>query len=86
MAHLFVELLKDSLNEYAYAAEIAGVHYKLENTMYGIFVSTAHIFKSVVPDSWQDEQNIFLYFFTELKIYHLSYSVYKTWRYRHNWS
>ena len=46
MAHLFVELLKDSLNEYAYAAEIAGVHYKLENTMYGIFVSTAHIFFS----------------------------------------
>ncbi|XP_027042212.1 insulin-degrading enzyme-like [Pocillopora damicornis] len=39
MAHLFVELLKDSLNEYAYAAEIAGVHYKLENTMYGIFLS-----------------------------------------------
>ena len=39
MAHLFVELLKDSLNEYAYAAEIAGVSYKLENTMYGIYVS-----------------------------------------------
>ena len=39
MAHLFVELLKDSLNEYAYAAEIAGVNYKLENTMYGIYVS-----------------------------------------------
>ena len=40
MAHLFVELLKDSLNEYGYAAEIAGVNYKLENTMYGIFVSS----------------------------------------------
>jgi len=39
MAHLFVELLKDSLNEYAYAAEIAGVNYKLENTMYGIYLS-----------------------------------------------
>ena len=39
MARLFVELLKDSLNEYAYAAEIAGIDYRLENTMYGIFVS-----------------------------------------------
>ena len=39
MARLFVELLKDSLNEYAYAAEIAGIGYKVENTMYGIFVS-----------------------------------------------
>ena len=39
MARLFVELLKDSLNEYAYNAEIAGVDYKIENTMYGICVS-----------------------------------------------
>ena len=53
MAHLFVELLKDSLNEYAYAAEIAGVHYKLENTMYGIFVSTAHIFFSNHLHPWE---------------------------------
>ena len=44
MAHLFVELLKDSLNEYAYAAEIAGVNYKLENTMYGIYVSDCYQF------------------------------------------
>ena len=53
MAHLFVELLKDSLNEYAYAAEIAGVHYKLENTMYGIFVSTVHIFFSNHLHPWE---------------------------------
>ncbi|XP_068709633.1 insulin-degrading enzyme-like [Montipora foliosa] len=39
MAHLFVELLKDSLNEYAYNAEIAGVEYKIENTMYGMCLS-----------------------------------------------
>ena len=31
---------------------------------------------SFVPRSWQDE-SIFLYFFTELKTYHLSYSIYK---------
>ena len=28
---------------------------------------------SYVPRSWQDEENIFLYFFTGLKTYHLSY-------------
>ena len=28
---------------------------------------------SFVPRSWQGEENIFLYFFTELKTYHLSY-------------
>ena len=28
---------------------------------------------SYVPRSWQDEKNIFLYFFTELKTYHFSY-------------
>ena len=43
MAHLFVELLKDSLNEYAYDAEIAGVSYKLENTMYGVYVSMCEL-------------------------------------------
>ena len=31
-----------------------------------------------VPVSWQlKTKNIFLYFFTELKTYHLSYSIYK---------
>ena len=47
MAHLFVELLKDSLNEYAYNAEIAGVEYKIENTMYGMFVSTCRVLGAV---------------------------------------
>ncbi|EDO37735.1 predicted protein [Nematostella vectensis] len=39
MAYIFLQLLKDSLNEYAYDAEIAGVTYNLDNTMYGIFMS-----------------------------------------------
>lgn len=39
MAHLFVELLKDSLAEYSYDAEIAELSYKLENTVYGIYLS-----------------------------------------------
>ena len=31
------------------------------------------MFLERVPRSWQDGKNIFLYFFTELKTYHLSY-------------
>lgn len=40
MAYLYIELLKDSLNEYAYAAELAGLNYDLQNTVYGMYVST----------------------------------------------
>ncbi|KAG8523499.1 Insulin-degrading enzyme [Galemys pyrenaicus] len=36
LAYLYLELLKDSLNEYAYAAELAGLSYDLQNTIYGI--------------------------------------------------
>ena len=39
MTHLFVELLKDSLAEYSYDADIAELNYKLETTVYGIYVS-----------------------------------------------
>lgn len=39
MAYLYLELLKDSLNEYAYAAELAGLNYDLQNTVYGMYVS-----------------------------------------------
>ena len=39
MAYLYLELLKDSLNEYAYAAELAGLNYDLQNTIYGMYVS-----------------------------------------------
>ncbi|KAJ6668915.1 hypothetical protein lerEdw1_007724 [Lerista edwardsae] len=37
MAYLYLELLKDSLNEYAYAAELAGLNYDLQNTIYGMY-------------------------------------------------
>lgn len=40
MAYLYLELLKDSLNEYAYAAELAGLSYDLQSTIYGMYVST----------------------------------------------
>lgn len=39
MNNLFVQLVKDSLNEYAYAAELAGLSYCLRNTKIGIYVS-----------------------------------------------
>lgn len=39
MARLFVTLIMDSLNEYAYDAEIAGIQYTLHATFYGIQVS-----------------------------------------------
>uniref|UniRef100_A0A4X2LTN1 Insulin degrading enzyme n=1 Tax=Vombatus ursinus TaxID=29139 RepID=A0A4X2LTN1_VOMUR len=39
MAYLYLELLKDSLNEYAYAAELAGLSYDLKNTIYGMYLS-----------------------------------------------
>lgn len=40
LCHLFVQLVKDSLNEYAYAAELAGLSYSLGNARLGISVST----------------------------------------------
>lgn len=44
MAYLYLELLKDSLNEYAYAAELAGLNYDLQNTVYGMHVSIHSLF------------------------------------------
>lgn len=46
MAYLYLELLKDSLNEYAYAAELAGLNYDLQNTIYGMYVSIHNPFPS----------------------------------------
>jgi hypothetical protein len=37
---MFVQLFKDALNEYAYAAELAGMRWELNNTKYGMIVST----------------------------------------------
>ena len=38
--YMFVQLFKDALNEYAYAAELAGLSLELTNTKYGMIVST----------------------------------------------
>ena len=38
LLYLYVKLLQDSLNEYAYAAEIAGIEYKIFNSIYGLEV------------------------------------------------
>ncbi|ESO95121.1 hypothetical protein LOTGIDRAFT_232210 [Lottia gigantea] len=39
LTYLFVTLFADNLNEYAYAAELAGLHYNLQCTPYGIHLS-----------------------------------------------
>jgi insulysin len=39
MTNLFVELLKDSLTEYAYMAELAGLKYSVNASNYGLNVS-----------------------------------------------
>lgn len=38
MAYMFVTLFKDSLNEFAYAAELAGLKWELSSTKYGMEV------------------------------------------------
>lgn len=35
---MFVQLFRDSLNEYAYAADLAGLQWELNNSKYGITV------------------------------------------------
>ena len=35
---LFAVLLRDELNEYAYDAELAGINYSIESTIYGLLV------------------------------------------------
>lgn len=49
MAYLYLELLKDSLNEYAYAAELAGLNYDLQNTVYGMYVSIKNLPIALMP-------------------------------------
>lgn len=39
LGHMFVQLLQDSFTEYVYPAELAGLHWKLNYTEYGITVS-----------------------------------------------
>lgn len=39
LTHMFVRLFRDSLNEYVYAAELAGLKWDLTNTKYGLIVS-----------------------------------------------
>ncbi|XP_069679683.1 insulin-degrading enzyme isoform X2 [Periplaneta americana] len=38
MTYMFVQLFKDALNEYAYAAELAGMRWELTNTKYGMIL------------------------------------------------
>uniref|UniRef100_A0AAR5Q891 Insulin-degrading enzyme n=1 Tax=Dendroctonus ponderosae TaxID=77166 RepID=A0AAR5Q891_DENPD len=38
LTHMFVQLFRDELNEYAYAAELAGLKWELINTKYGLIL------------------------------------------------
>lgn len=38
LTHMFVQLFRDGLNEYAYAAELAGLKWELINTKYGLIL------------------------------------------------
>ncbi|KAI4457948.1 nardilysin [Holotrichia oblita] len=51
LTHMFVQLFRDALNQYTYAAEIAGLKYELSNTKYGLILSVG---------GFSDKQNIFL--------------------------
>ena len=42
LATLLVQLFQDSLNEYTYAADIAGLKYNLNTTAYGVTVSNKY--------------------------------------------
>lgn len=39
LTHMLVQLFRDSLNQYAYAAELAGLKWDLSSTKYGLIVS-----------------------------------------------
>ena len=51
LTYMFVALFRDALNEYSYAAEIAGLQYDLNNTLYGLTLSIR---------GYHDKQNILL--------------------------
>ena len=38
LTYMYIELLKDMLNEFTYAAELAGIRYDLLNNIYGLQV------------------------------------------------
>ena len=47
---IFLFLLKDELNEYAYDAELAGISYSINATFYGILVSSIDYMVFWTPD------------------------------------
>ena len=49
MAHLFVELFRDAVNELVYMAELAGMKYLLEQSKYGLTASSFSIMTISLP-------------------------------------
>lgn len=48
LTHMFVQLFRDSLNEYVYAADLAGLKYDLISTKYGLIVSVLISYISLI--------------------------------------
>lgn len=51
LTHMFTSLFKDALNQYAYAAELAGIKWDLNNTKYGLILAIG---------GFNDKQDVFL--------------------------
>lgn len=51
MTRLFVDLIRDSLTEDVYNADLAGLSYEINATMHGIYVSTS---------GYNDKQHVLL--------------------------
>ncbi|XP_014680687.1 PREDICTED: insulin-degrading enzyme-like [Priapulus caudatus] len=51
MVYMFVSLFRDTLNEYAYAAELAGLVYSLDNSKYGL---------TLAVEGYSDKQHVLL--------------------------
>lgn len=46
--NMFVQLFRDSLNEYVYAADLAGLQWEISISKYGIIVSNYIIIKLII--------------------------------------
>jgi len=49
LTHMFCEMYQDALTEYTYAAELAGLGYNINNTIYGLTVSLILVFTIFHP-------------------------------------
>ena len=50
MTYLYLQLLKDSLNEFAYNADLAGLRWELANSKYGLSVRNDTIYIFIIDN------------------------------------